>query len=164
MKNTFLITIIVVIIDCILLTILLTQNLFTYELILIWSSIFLHILLFYSIFTNNNLLFDILHVFYVFWYAIGLTFSNVYILSMLIILLITNLVLWFVYVDCPMGKFESINETIIVHLFMNVIGNNHYVVYITIIAYFARLYYLNNKEQILAEKIETIKEENQEEL
>jgi len=54
MENTFLIITIVVIIDCILFAILLTQNLFTYELILIWMCIFSHILLSYAIFTNNT--------------------------------------------------------------------------------------------------------------
>ena len=165
MENTFLIITIVVIIDCILFAILLTQNLFTYELILIWMCIFSHILLSYAIFTNNTLLIDISHVLYVFWYIIGLTFSNIYILLLTVMLLIINVILWIIFGDCPMGKFESINETFLVYFFRNVIGINFNILYATIFAYLAKVYYVYKKKNILPEKIETIKEEeNQEEV
>jgi hypothetical protein len=101
-----------IIIDIILIWILMNDELLYYERVSIYFLFIVHFLLFIFYFINYSDGLDILHIIYSLFMPLGLLYESVAMLGLLAIILIWNLIIWALFIKCPMGKFDACNDFI----------------------------------------------------
>lgn len=101
-----------IIIDIILIWILMNDELLYYERVSIYFLFIVHFLLFVFYFINYSDGLDILHIIYSLFMPLGLLYESVAMLGLIAIILIWNLIVWVLFIKCPMGKFDACNDFI----------------------------------------------------
>lgn len=101
-----------IIIDIILIWILMNDELLYYERVSIYFLFIVHFLLFIFYFINYSDGLDILHIIYSLFMPLGLLYESVAMLGLVAIILIWNLIVWVLFIKCPMGKFDACNDFI----------------------------------------------------